>query len=107
MARINNLTNFLTDVADAIRRKTGGSAVINAEDFDTEIDGIESGVMTQAEYDSALKTTEEILGTIGTETAKEVGPILNNILDVQQANDAGGDVSTTEAVLDNILGGAD
>ncbi len=43
MARINNLTNFLTDVANAIRSKTGKSETIACEDFDTEIESIESG----------------------------------------------------------------
>lgn len=43
MARIDNLTNFLTDVADSIRSKTGKSETIAAEDFDTEIESIETG----------------------------------------------------------------
>lgn len=43
MARIDNLNNFLTDVADAIRTKTGSSDTISAEDFDTEIENIPSG----------------------------------------------------------------
>lgn len=37
MARIDNLTNFLTDVATAIRTKKDSEATIAAEDFDTEI----------------------------------------------------------------------
>ena len=43
MARINNLTNFLSDVADAIRSKKGTSSLIPAEDFDTEIESITTG----------------------------------------------------------------
>jgi len=43
MARTDTLGNFLTDVADAIRTKTGGSAAIMASDFDTEIESIPSG----------------------------------------------------------------
>ena len=43
MARTNNLTNFLTDVADSIREKTGKSDPIACEDFDTEIESIETG----------------------------------------------------------------
>lgn len=38
MARTNNLNNFLTDVADAIRTKTGGTEKIQASQFDTEIE---------------------------------------------------------------------
>ena len=43
MARINNLSNFLSDVADAIRIKKGTSGLIPAEDFDTEIENIKAG----------------------------------------------------------------
>ena len=43
MARIDTLGHFLTDVADAIRTKTGSSDTISAEDFDTEIENIPSG----------------------------------------------------------------
>ena len=37
MARTDNLTNFLTDVANAIRAKKGTSSPILAANFDTEI----------------------------------------------------------------------
>ena len=43
MARIDNLTNNYTDIADAIRTKTGKIATIKPKDFDTEILSIESG----------------------------------------------------------------
>lgn len=43
MARTDTLTNFLTDVADSIREKKGTSELIQASNFDTEIDSIESG----------------------------------------------------------------
>lgn len=42
MARVDTLTNFLTDVADSIRSKTGKSETIACEDFDTEIESISS-----------------------------------------------------------------
>jgi len=54
MARTNNLTNFLTDVADSIREKTGKSDPIACEDFDTEIESIETGggdfIITDGRY---------------------------------------------------------
>ena len=37
MARVNNLTAFLTDVATAIKTKKGDNTAISAVDFDTEI----------------------------------------------------------------------
>lgn len=43
MARIDTLAHFLTDVADAIRSKTGSSGAIQASSFDTEISNIPSG----------------------------------------------------------------
>ena len=43
MAKNNNLKDFLTDVADAIRRKKGTTDLINPQDFSAEIDAIESG----------------------------------------------------------------
>lgn len=43
MARIDNLTNFLTDVANAIRTKEGTTDNINAKEFDTRILNLASG----------------------------------------------------------------
>ena len=37
MARVNNLSNFLTDVASAIKTKKGSETAIPAANFDTEI----------------------------------------------------------------------
>lgn len=42
MARINNLTNFLTDIATAIKNKTGRNTNITPSNFDTEILSIAS-----------------------------------------------------------------
>jgi hypothetical protein len=43
MAKNDNLTDFLTDVADAIRTKKGTTALINPQNFSSEIASIESG----------------------------------------------------------------
>ena len=43
MARIDNLSNFLTDVASAIKEKNKITTPILAKDFDTEILNIKSG----------------------------------------------------------------
>ena len=42
MARINNLTDFLTDVASAIKTKKGSQTDIPAANFDTEIASIDT-----------------------------------------------------------------
>lgn len=43
MARIDNLENFLTDVAESIRGKTESTKKIKPENFDTEIANIKTG----------------------------------------------------------------
>lgn len=43
MSKENNLTDFLTDVADAIRNKKGTNGKINPQDFASEIASIEGG----------------------------------------------------------------
>lgn len=44
MARTNNLSNYLKDVATAIKTKKGDSTPINASNFDTEIASIQTGI---------------------------------------------------------------
>lgn len=43
MAKDNNLQDFLTDIADAIREKKGTTEKINPQDFATEITNLSSG----------------------------------------------------------------
>ena len=43
MAKDNNLQDFLTDIADAIREKKGTTEKINPQDFATEIANLSSG----------------------------------------------------------------
>lgn len=62
MADTTNLSNFLTDVAISIREKRGTTNEIPASDFDTEILSIETGVMTQEEYDKAIIHISSLLG---------------------------------------------
>lgn len=44
MAKNNNLTDFLTDIANTIRTKKGTTLAINPQDFSSEIESIETGV---------------------------------------------------------------
>ena len=55
MARTDTLSNFLTDVANSIRNKTGDSSPIEATRFDTEIESISGGG-----YDGQLPTNSVI-----------------------------------------------
>ena len=61
MARTNNLTNFLTDVASAIKTKTGDSSLIPASQFDTKIAGITTGKLSNEEYTKANNDLDNIL----------------------------------------------
>ncbi len=61
MARTNNLTNFLTDVATSIKAKTGDSSLIPASQFDTKIAGITTGKLSNEEYTKANNNLDEIL----------------------------------------------
>lgn len=61
MARTNNLTNFLTDVASAIKTKTGDSSLIPASQFDTRIANITTGHLDNTEYQEANDDLDDIL----------------------------------------------
>lgn len=50
MAKNDNLKDFLTDVADAIREKKGTTDLINPQDFSSEIASIQSG----SKYDAVM-----------------------------------------------------
>lgn len=57
MSKVNNLTDFLTDVADAIREKKGLTNLINPQDFHDEILSIKSGGGPVIEGEGAHKVT--------------------------------------------------
>ena len=71
MADTSNLTNFLEDIADAIRTKKSTTEEIPAANFDTEILSIETGVDTS----DATATEKQILRgyTAYTKTGKTTG----------------------------------
>lgn len=46
MAKNNNLTDFLTDLADGIKAKKGTTGTINPQNFRSEIESIQTGVDT-------------------------------------------------------------
>lgn len=57
MAKNNNLTDFLTDVANAIRTKKGTTGTINPQNFSSEIASISTGTDTS----DATATAADIL----------------------------------------------
>ena len=57
MADTTNLSQFLSDVADAIRTKKDTTEQIPAENFDTEILSIETGIDTS----DATATVDDVI----------------------------------------------
>lgn len=67
MSKSNNLGDFLTGIADAIRAKNGSSALIDPQDFDTEIANLPSGSKLPQVVDKSITSiTAEDLGNIST-----------------------------------------
>ena len=58
MAKNDNLSDFMADIADAIRAKKGTSEPINAQDFSAEIASIEGGGGSTMEYWSVPEGVE-------------------------------------------------
>ena len=72
MAKNNNLTDFLTSVADAIRAKKGTSDLINPQNFDREIASIST---SKEEQEKTVTITEN--GT--TEVLPDSGKVLSKV----------------------------
>lgn len=72
MAKTDNLTDFLTGVAGAIRTKKGTTALINPQDFESEISSIDTA---KPEQNKTLTVTEN-----GTQTVKpDTGKVLSGV----------------------------
>ena len=63
MAKTDNLGDFLKDVADSIRTKTGTTELINAQDFSDKILNISSGENTLKKLLDATKTTKYLFSS--------------------------------------------
>lgn len=70
MARTDNLTNFLTDVASAIKEKRGDTTPIPAEDFDTEITNLPGADIDWTQLGYSVGTPQEIIN--GYNYAKQI-----------------------------------
>ena len=73
MARVNNLSNFLTDVASAIKTKKGSETAIPAANFDTEILTIPSqGTYEQRVLNISANGTQTITPSSGYDAIDEL-----------------------------------
>lgn len=59
MARTDNLSDFLTDIANSIKNKTGKTDAIPAANFDTEINSIVTGTVVEKVAVEANEIVEE------------------------------------------------
>lgn len=64
MARTDTLANYITDISNAVREKTGKTDLIKASELDTEIASIEGGVDINDYFDKEITTTP-VSGTSG------------------------------------------
>lgn len=95
MAKNNNLTDFLTDTANAIRTKKGTTGKINPQDFSSEIAGIQTGVDTS----DATATADDIL--LG-KTAYANGAKITGTIETY-AGEGGETVNKLAALVDSTL----
>ena len=95
MAKNNNLTDFLTDTANAIRTKKGTTAKINPQDFSSEIASIQTGTDTS----DATATADDIL--LG-KTAYAKGEKLTGTIETY-AGEGGETVSKLASLVDGTL----
>lgn len=78
MARIDTLANFLTDVATAIKSKTGKTGTITPANFDTEIQSISGGGSTEDltteinMYNTLLASQEKLISDIEEKLNKKI-----------------------------------
>ena len=73
MARTNNLTNFLTDVANAIKNKKGDTTDIPASEFDTEIINLPSqGVYQTKQVNISTNGNYNIIPDNGYDAMEEI-----------------------------------
>lgn len=73
MAKNNNLTDFLTGVADAIRRKRGTTGKINPQNFEEEISGIPT---RKPEQEKAVTITENGITNVFPDSGKTLSKVI-------------------------------
>ena len=82
MAKNNNLTDFLTDLADTIRDKTGITGTINPQNFSTTIG---NAIDEVKEENEALTSQNQTLTTENTELEGQVSALEKEVVETASA----------------------
>lgn len=96
MARTDNLTNYLTDVAAAIKTKKGSQVNIPAANFDIEISNLPSGGVYQTK---SINITNNGLMNITPDQGYDAITVLNITTNVVDS-----EYNANLAITENILG---
>ena len=112
MARINNLTNFVTDVANAIKTKAEITRKITPSEFDTLISNIQTGtdvsdttaIASDVEEGKYFYTAEGVK-TLGTKENLDstITALENQVVALQDALDNKTSTSITEVEYQEAL----
>lgn len=79
MANHSTLTSLFTDIADAIREKTGSTSTIIADNFPETIATID----TQEDLEPELTTQDDLIEQIATTLSRKLPENLRDELDTQ------------------------
>jgi len=105
MSKVNNLNDFLTDLANAIRAKNGTSGTISAQNFATEIANIVTSLPGQTKTVTPSASQQTIMPDAGYSLEKVIVnaiSALQNDVDVILNGTYG---ELTEEVCTNIING--
>lgn len=95
MSKLDNLADFLTDLANAIRAKKGTSANINAQDFSSEIASIPTGITPTGNKAITASTTTQTGIDVASYATASVAPTPSEV----KSTTTNGDVTPTSGKL--------